>query len=194
MRTPVRGCLLAALLLGATSTATAHEGPPFPILVDEIVGPYVVSVWTDPDIGIGTFYVVMDAGPDGEWVEPSVVRVAVEPVSGRLPEVGYDARPERSRGRGAARYVTEVEFDRGEFWRVRIVIDSPAGGGELRSEVEATPDGTVGPIGLLIYSLPFILVAALWMRAVAVRRRMEREAAEAGGAGDGPEARPEGAA
>src|SRR5690606_31855498 len=54
--------LVAGLLLPAP--VRAHEGPPFPIIVDERVGPYVVSVWTDPDIGIGTFFVVLE--PPGD--------------------------------------------------------------------------------------------------------------------------------
>lgn len=171
--------LLAALVLVATPArlAVAHKGPPFPLIVDAVVGPYLAEVWTDPDIGIGTFYVILQAADEGELVPPGAVRVAVAPVSGRLPEISYDARPERTRS--GARFVAEVEFDRGEFWHVRVTIESPAGGGELVAEVEATPDGSIGPIGVVIYALPFVLVAAVWIRAAVVRRRMEREARDA---------------
>ena len=164
--------LIAFLLLAACTprVAVAHEGPPFPIIVDRAVGPYTVSVWTDPDIGIGTFYVILDAPRGHRFVAPSAVRVGVRPVSGRLPDAMYHAEPERVR-RGA-RYVAEVAFDRGERWHVRVIIDGPEGGGELASEVEATPDGTIGPIGLVIYAFPFVAIAVLWWRAAVVRRRM----------------------
>lgn len=151
----------------------AHEGPPFPIIVDEEVGPYLVSVWTDPDIGIGTFFVVFDPVSEDQNQEITLVSVGVEPSSGRLDEEVYIAEPQRVRT--GARYYAEVEFDQGEMWQVRIYIDGEGWDGELNSEVEATPDGTIGPIGLLVYSLPFVAIGVLWFRAIIVRRRMEQE-------------------
>jgi hypothetical protein len=171
-----RAIAAITLLAWTPSAALAHKGPPFPLIVDKIVGPYVTSVWADPDIGTGTFYVVLEPRDGVEWVDPTAIQVAVRPVSGRLPEVAYDAEPERVRT--GARYVALVQFDRGEFWDVRVTIESPGGGGELTSQVEATPDGSVGSFGLVIYAFPFVLVAALWLRAVMARRKMEREAAE----------------
>jgi hypothetical protein len=172
----MRRRIIAALLLVAWTpgVALAHKGPPFPLLLDQRVGPYVVEVWADPDIGTGTFFVVLRA-PEGEPFTPTTsIRVGVRPVSGRLPEAIYDASPQRVR-RGA-RYVAEVEFDRGEFFDVRFIIEGPEGGGELASRVEATPDGSIGPIGIAVYSFPFILVAALWWRAAVMRRRLTEEA------------------
>lgn len=168
-----RAVAMLLLLAAAPRALIAHEGPPFPIILDASVGPWMVTVWTDPDIGIGTFYVVFEAAEGRPFVEPTSVRVGVRPVTGRLDEGVYDATPERVR-RGA-RYVAEVEFDRGEFWDVRVVIEGPRGGGELTSQVEATPDGSIGPIGLVVYSVPFVLVALLWWRASVVRRRMTEE-------------------
>ena len=149
----------------------AHEGPPFPIIVDAEVGPYLVSVWTDPDIGIGTFFVVFEPVSDDHPPDITSVRVGVEPTSGRLDEVMYAA--ESQRVRNGARYYTEVEFDQGEMWQVRVTIEGEDWEGELNSEVEATPDGTIGPIGLLVYALPFVGIGILWFRAIIVRRRQE---------------------
>ena len=56
--------LLALLLLLIPATARAHDGPPFPILVDQKVGPCMISVWTDPDVGTGTFFVIVSALPN----------------------------------------------------------------------------------------------------------------------------------
>ena len=145
-----------------------HEGPPFPILTDQRVGPYAVSVWTDPDIGTGIFFVVLEPAEGESMPEPQGVRVAVTPVSGRLPEAVYTA--EAQEVRYGARYYAEVAFDRGERWAVRILVDGP-GGGELRSEVEATPDGTIGPMALLVYLLPFLAVGGLWLKAVLRHRK-----------------------
>lgn len=164
-----------SLLLGgllAAAPARAHEGPPFPILVDQQAGPYKASVWTDPDIGTGIFFVVLET-PEGESLPAGTrVRIGVQPASGRLAEAVYEA--EAQPVRQGARYFTEVRFDQGEMWKVRIRIDGAAGGGELTSEVEPTPDGTIGPIALLLYPLPFLAVGFLWLKA-ALRRRLPRK-------------------
>ena len=149
----------------------AHEGPPFPIIVDEEVGPFLVSVWTDPDIGIGTFFVIMEPLSGGNLPDITSVQIGVEPVSGRLKETVYTAEPQNVR-RGA-RYYTEVAFDQGGMWKVRVRLEGPDWEGELYSEVEATPDGSIGPIGLIVYALPFIAVGVLWFRAIILRRRRE---------------------
>lgn len=169
-----RGPALTAavfLLTCMPPLALAHEGPPFPIVLDAPAGPYVAEVWTDPDIGTGTFFVILRAQDGRPFVEPSYVRVGVRPVSGRLPEALYDA--ESQEVRSGARYMAEVEFDRGEYWDVRVIVGGPAGGGELTSRVEATPDGSLGPVAVVFYTLPFLLVAFLWWRASVARRRME---------------------
>lgn len=157
-----------ALVLPALRLS-AHEGPPFPVVVDHVAGSMKVSVWTDPDIGIGTFFVVIEPVADGPLPDDITVTVGVWPVSGRLEEVRYEASPERVRY--GARYYAEVEFDRGEWWNVRVTLNSTEGTEELTFEVEATPDGTLGPISLVIYLLPFLAVGGLWLKAVLRRRR-----------------------
>lgn len=163
--------LAVLLFLGSVHGSTAHEGPPFPIIIDEPVGPYLVSVWTDPDIGIGTFFVVFEPVNRNSTPEITGVQVAVEPQSGRLDEAVYDAEEQRSRQ--GARYYAEVEFDQGEMWKVRVRIEGDGFEKDLFSEVEATPDGTIGPIGLLVYALPFVAIGVLWVKAILVRRKEE---------------------
>lgn len=160
--------LLGLCLITFAPRTIAHEGPPFPIIVDEEVGPYLVSVWTDPDIGIGTFFIVMDPQSGDDASDIKSIRVGVKPTSGRLEEEIYAA--ESQRVRNGARYMAEVEFDKGEMWKVRIVLEGEDWEGELNSEVEATPDGTIGPIAVVIYALPFLAVGILWVRAIMRRR------------------------
>jgi len=154
--------------------ARAHEGPPFPILVDRQVGPYIASVWTDPDIGKGTFFVVLEPPEGRSLPERTRVRIGVQPVSGRLAEAVYDA--ELQQGPQPGHYFTQVDFDRGEMWKVRVLLDGPAGGGELTTAVEATPNGTIGPVGLVLYPLPFLAMGFLWLKAALRRRRPVRAA------------------
>ena len=167
-RSVLRLPLLLLALLPWAGPALAHEGPPFPILVDRRAGPYMVSVWTDPDIGTGTFFVILEPPEGGKLPAGTSVRVAVRPVSGRLPEAVYPAQLQPARH--GERYFTEARFDRGGRWRVRILLHGPQGAGELSAEVEPTPDGTLGPAELGLYLLPFLAVAGLWLKAVLRRR------------------------
>lgn len=158
--------LSLALLLAAP--AMAHQGPPFPILVDQRAGPYVASVWTDPDIGTGTFFVILEP-PEGQTLPAGTrVRVGVQPVSKRLPEALYEAKLQSSKD--GERYFAAVPFDQGGLWQTRVLLEGPKGGGALSAQVEATPDGTLGPFASVVYLLPFLGVGFLWFKA-AIRRR-----------------------
>jgi hypothetical protein len=168
----VRAFVLAIALLTLAQIARAHEGPPFPIAEAQRTGPYQLVLWADPDIGVGEVYVVLES-PDGRvMIPPSRVRIGVQPASGRSPEMVYELVPQRVRS--GARYHGEVRLDRGELFRFRAIVEGPAGGGEARAEVEATPDGVLGPIGALVYLVPFLAVGAVWVRAALRRRNVDR--------------------
>lgn len=148
----------------------AHEGPPFPIVSDEKAGPYLVSVWTDPDIGTGIFFVILEPAGDEPPAWPESVRISVVPTSGRLPERTYEADPQDVRY--GARFYAEIPFDEQDFWDVRVFI----GGVEehvITSRVESTPDGTIGPIGLVVYLFPFLAVGFLWLKALRRRKKLQ---------------------
>jgi hypothetical protein len=151
-------------LFVAVKTTNAHEGPPFPLFVDQKVDRYVVSVWTDPDVGDALFYVIVNAPP------PELqVQIGVQPVSGRLAEVFYAG--ERENLQGQTQYRTKVHFDTQELWRVRIRLQSGQGSVETSATVEATPPG-YGRWDLLIYLVPFLAVGVLW--AIAMMRKIKR--------------------
>jgi len=166
--------LLWVSLLLLTAPAHAHNGPPFPIIENQKVGPCVISLWTHPDIGTGTFFVIVDPVPGGAIPQDLKVEIGVQPESGRLPEVLYNAQ--RDDTRGQVDYQTAVQFDRDEFWKVRLVLESSQGRGEAFSRVEATPVG-FGRWDLLFFLLPFLAIAFLWLKGMSRRRsRMKRRA------------------
>jgi hypothetical protein len=107
--------LAAGLLLAVSARADAHEGPPYPILVDKTLGPCVVSVWADPDVGTGTFFFILEPTPGGRLPDDVRVELGVRPTSGRLPEAVYTATREDLSGR--VQYKAEVPFDAQELWR-----------------------------------------------------------------------------
>ena len=163
-------CLLC---LFVARTARAHEGPPFPLFVDQKVEPYVVSVWTDPDVGTALFYVIVSTQQEAAPPADLQVQIGVQPESGRLPEAFYTAPRENVSGQ--VQYRALVHFDAEELWRVRVRLLSAQGNAETVATVEATPPG-YGRWDLLVYLLPFLAVGVLW--AVAMIRKTRRRTGE----------------
>ena len=161
-----------AVVLGLLLPARAHNGPPFPIIEHQKLGPCIISLWTHPDVGTGAFFVLVDPLPGGKIPDDLKFEIGIQPESGRLPEVVYAATRENSRGQ--VEYKALTEFDRDEFWRVRLVLQSSQGSGEMLSRVEATPPG-FGRWDLLLYLLPFLAVAFLWLRGMTRARERRKK-------------------
>jgi hypothetical protein len=164
------GCRFRWLLIifFLATTASAHEGPPFPLLVDQKIDRYVVSVWTDPDVGTALFFVIVSAREPDKIPDDLQVQVGVQPASGRLPEVFYTSARENLRGQ--IQYRAEVHFDAQEVWQVRVRLLSGQGTAETLATVEATPPG-YGRWDLLIYLLPFLAIGVLWILAIVRKTR-----------------------
>src|ERR1700748_2899657 len=90
--------LLPAFYLTLSTSARAHNGPPFPIIENRRVGPCVISLWTHPDVGTGTFFVFVEPIAGGTVPKDLKVQVGVQPESGRLPEVVYTTNRDDSGG------------------------------------------------------------------------------------------------
>lgn len=161
-------------LLSIARRASAHEGPPYPIMTDKVIGPCVVSVWADPDVGTGTFYIILDPPQGGTMPEDITIEIGVRPVSGRLPETRHKATREDLKNR--TQFNVQIPFDAEERWLTRIFLNSSQGGGEAAVEVEVTPPG-YGSWDLLVYPFPFLLIGFLWIKAVLRRRKSKKAAA-----------------
>ena len=160
------------LLLLAGTRARAHEGPPYPIVQDKAVGPYVISIWTDPDVGQASFFVLINALPGRVIAKDLRVQLGVQPKSGRLTEAQYQMQ--RANLRDQVQYQAVVHLDQEEMWRIRVTLASAGGGGEVLTEVEATPPG-YGRWDLVLYMLPFLAVAVLWLLAVIKKKPTSRD-------------------
>lgn len=141
-----------AILVVALRPAHAHEGPPYPIVVDRAVGPYMLSVWGDPDVGTGTFFVIFDPPPSDD----PTVSIEVWPSTQRLAPVRYASELERDHT-----YRAEAQFDREEPWQVKLLVDGGSGATSTEFEVLVTPPG-YGKWDLLIYFTPFLLLGGMW--------------------------------
>jgi len=163
-------CLLVALVAGLAypATARAHVGAPYPVLLEEPAGPYLLSVLADPDVGTGTFYVLValaagDRPPDG-----TTVTLRVEPQDGHAAEASHPApRQQTSYGE---RFVARVPFDAEGPWQVRLAVDGPAGMAQTSFPVRVTPSG-IGWLATVACLLPFLLLGLLWLRGSLRQRR-----------------------
>jgi hypothetical protein len=153
-----------ALLLVCCGGAVAHNGPPFPIITDQRVGPCVISLWTHPDLGTGAFWIMVDPPAGGSVPADLNIQIGVAPVSGRLPEAMYWAWREKQKGQ--VQFKSEAQFDQDEMWKVRVVLHSAGGTWEAASQVEATPAG-FGRWDLLLFALPFAGAGILWFGLIA---------------------------
>jgi hypothetical protein len=164
----MRAVCAALLLIVLTLPIRAHNGPPFPIIVDKRIGPCIVSLWTHPDIGIGTFWVIVDPPPGKSIPKDLKIQVAVQPINGRIAERRYRAVIDDSSSQ--LQYKVEATFDRQEFIHARVILHSAAGNGEAMATVEVTPTG-FGRWDLGFFLLPFLGAGFLWYRAMSRRRK-----------------------
>ena len=101
---------MLSLVLGlCAQPAFAHNGPPFPIISDQTVGPVVLSLWTHPDVGTGTFFVLINPQRGKELPRDLKFSIGVTPVSGRLAEVVYPMWVEKNRTQ--PEFKNELQFD-----------------------------------------------------------------------------------
>ena len=152
---------------------SAHNGPPFPIIENKNIGPCLISLWTHPDIGVGTFFVFVEPAPGKSIPADLKFSLGIQPESKRLPEVIYVMNREDDHGQ--VQYKASVDFDRDDFFRVRLVWQDSQARAETFSRVEATPVG-FGRWDLLLYLLPFLAVGFLWFRGITRRRTRLRRA------------------
>jgi hypothetical protein len=164
---------LLALMLTAATSASAHDGPPFPIVSDRVLGAYLVSVWTDPDTTDdgspgGQFWVTLSRR--GGDVVPDATRaaVAVRPLDRPGPERRAAASPVR--GDVGNQFAGVVMDHEGRF-AVAVTIAGPLGDAMVGAEVDATYDLRPPPYLLAVYAMPFVLVGLLWGRLLLRRRR-----------------------
>ncbi len=182
-RTALRGLLALLLAACVPVPAWAHIGPPYPIMQNRKVGPFHVEVWSNPDVGTGSFYIIIDP-PKGSGLQVPAdmrVQVSVQPVSKRLPEATYGTWREKLLDH--VEFKTLVPFDKQEMWHVRITFSSATAKGEADTDVSVTPT-LLGRWNLLLFLLPFLGIGILWFKAASVKhtRRRRVRAARAGAA------------
>ena len=176
-RAPATVALLCAL---ATPPAAAHDGPPFPIVTDHETGPYLVTVWTDPDTtddgsAGGQFWVQL-VMRDGRSL-PDRTRATI--VASRGQQGGQQRTPQAAVGTepvngDVTNQFGAVVLDREGHFTIDVRIAGPAGAAGLTAGVDATYDLRPPVMLLPLYVMPFALVGFLWIRVLLRRRQAVR--------------------
>jgi len=166
------------VIAAAQAVVSAHSGPPFPILSDQIAGAYRISIWADPDatddgLAAGQFWVMLqparaDAGPTipaGTRVE-----VAIRPLD--RPGAAQSGRAAPVSANPARQFVALLMDHEGPFG-VRVTVAGPLGAADVQASADATYDLRPRPILLILFVLPFVLAGFVWGKLL-IRRKMQR--------------------
>jgi len=153
--------------LGLAAPVSAHDGPPYAVIVDQPFGDRTVSIWADPDVGTGTFYLYLEPAEDATSFLP--LEIHARPREPRWTP--SDAEFVLASANAPYQLLGEIAFEARGTWDVEFV--QPATGATTRLEIEVTPPGSLGPIDLLWFAFPFLAVAGLWIKGL-LRQRAHR--------------------
>jgi len=175
--TPIRAAAVLAVFAASAGIVYGHNGPPFPILSDHRTGPYVISIWTDPDTtddgsAGGQFWVRVHTAGGGATPAGTRVVVGITPADGRATERTEPAASVRG---DISNQFAALPMDHEGRFAVRVAIDGPLGTGSAAATVDATYNLRPARSLLVLYLLPFLLVGLLWGRLLIRRRAGQRE-------------------
>lgn len=158
-----RSVLFMALFLvwSPSGPVWAHLGAPYVVLPEQAAGPYTITVWADPDLGTGTFFIGVNRQGRALHAK-TVVTVWAQPAGGNAAGRGFQATARANSNN--ENLVARVPFDAEGLWRIRLTLTGPAGDAEVRFNVQVTPPYP-GALKVVLWLLPFLAVATLWFAA-----------------------------
>ena len=174
---PGRLLVAALALVAASTTLRAHSGPPFPIVTDAKRGPYMISIWTDPDatdngtLGGQFWIVIAPSATDATLPADTRATVSVRPSAppSASQATVQSARTEPVRG-DVTNQFGAVLMDHEGPYAVHVEVTGPFGPATMDAMVDATYDLRPPPYMLIWYLFPFLLAGVLWTRLLLRRR------------------------
>lgn len=166
------GLLLAALwgtTLVLPPVAQAHLGPPFPVITDQPVPGYKVTVLTNPDTTQAVAYVVLERTKGAPGPAIAAVDLWIQPLDRHTARSSYQGAREFSRD--TERFYVQPNFDAVGEWYLGANLHF-ANGVTYRfvTNVDATPPG-IGRFGVLLFALPMLAFGTLFVLVVSRRKR-----------------------
>lgn len=144
-------------LLIPLSPLSGHEGPPFPIVVDWKIASMSITIWADPDVGTGTFFIAVEQ-PTNESLE---ISMDVQPVDKKIPKKTYIA--DLKQKDNVHRYYAEVDFPTEEVWNVDIKIGYHGKEQSRTVPLTVTPPGLGSSLDIVWYLVPFALFGFFYL-------------------------------
>lgn len=148
------------------ATGLTHDGPAFPILVNQKVDAISLSIWADPDTGEGSYFLYLE-GPESSSYSITVLSTATDNPSEKLLQSAILTEKED----GKSSYKAIVPYTRAIMWNVEFQLKQ--NGNTQKSiiiPIEVTPPGP-NKLEFAVYFLPFILVGFLWVKVVLAKRK-----------------------
>lgn len=174
----VRGLVLAvSAMLVTCAPLFAHNGPPFPVVTDRLVGNYVISLWADPDASDdgekdGRFWVVVNPAVKAATLPAdTVVQIAIWPLERRdaIRTETADA-DEREPARRLATFAIDHEGKYG----VKATVAGSLGPAGIDSVVDAEYDARPRPFLIAVFALPFVLIGFVYLKLLVRRHNIGR--------------------
>jgi hypothetical protein len=168
--------LAVSAVLVTCAPLLAHNGPPFPVITDRMVGNYVISLWADPDASDdgdkdGRFWVVVNpAAKEAALPADTVVQIAIWPVERRDAIRMETAQADEHE---PSRRLAAFAIDHEGKYGVKATIAGSLGPADIESLVDAEYDARPRPFLLAVFALPFVLIGFVWLKLL-VRRRAHR--------------------
>ncbi len=168
----------AAIAVAVATPAAAHSGPPYPVVSNQTIGAYRISVWTDPDttddrVPGGQFWITIEPTRPGVALPPDTrARVTIRALdrtsSPEAPPEDVEAMPVEG---DVSRQYAELVMDHEGPFAVQVTLQGPWGRADVEAQVQATYDLRPARPLLVLYLLPFLLVGFLWTKLLLRRRR-----------------------
>lgn len=157
-------------LLSSLFCVSAHEGPPFPIIVDHAFADFKLSVWADPDTENGTFTFY----PEGKALKKDDLffEIKAHPKDQEGP-ILKSTSLQAVEDKGRYSYNATLPFPTNGLWDVVVVVKNKQNGDTLTTAtatIEVTPPGP-NKGEFVLYMLPFLVVAAIWLKVIIRKRR-----------------------
>ncbi len=159
--------LLFLLCLSGVSLSLVWANGGTPRLTNAEAGPYVVSVWTQPDppqVGQLHVSIAVMKPPTREVILGANVQLFVEPVTHPGQTTSTQARHEA--GANALLYHDTIELSQPGRWQISILIDGPEGPGSTAFFLQVEPPGAINWLKLGSAGILFVLAIGwvFWRR------------------------------
>lgn len=164
------GILVAVgLALGLGFGRSSAHGGGTPQLVNEPVGPYSLSAWTNPDPAtIGQLHITVGLAlaSTGAAVTEPQVRVSATPEDGSTPALQAEASHE-----GALTpvfYETDLSFPTAGAWQIDLIVQGDEGGGGVSFILDVRESA---PNYVLFGGIGVVVVVLIWLGFTLLRGR-----------------------